>query len=133
MSIDATITMLRRTQKRSVEYTVEYVDAGGKSMTAKGRSSILWSWLIPHGFDVDAVIDGEHKVNIPCEYDGRRITNIPMLRPMIDVPMPVRSTAKKIAVRVHEHPPRRGNGIAWLAAAVTLLIVATMVVKSARN
>lgn len=132
-SIDATITTLRRTQKRGVEYTVEFRDAGGDHVVT-GKSSVLWSALIPHGFDVDTATDGIHEVSIPCEFDGRRIVNIPMLKRIVEAPSAPRPVGR-IEVKVRPTPAKRGYGMAsWLTIAVALLAVVTLAVRiSARN
>lgn len=129
--LDATITMLRRTQNQGVAFTVEYDDAAGKH-AVNGKSSVLWSSLIPHGFDVATASDGDHKVSIPCEFDGRRITNVPLSRPMIDA-TPAPRPMGRIAVHVGARPPKKAHPVVWLFAAMALVVVATMLLRNSAH
>lgn len=111
---NAVIVSLRHTDKGSVEYTVKCKDDG---QTYTRADSNLWSALYGAGVDVANVGKTPIRVCIPCEWDGRRVCNIPTRLRYEDMPVPAQR------VKVIDVPRTQTTHVSvWLVVAALLVV-----------
>lgn len=116
VTTNAVIVRVHRADSGSAVYTV-FCD--GQTYTRADPN--IWSQLYGAGIDREKVGKTPVTVSIPCEWDGKRVVNIPQ-RLRYDTP------AQR--VKVIDAPQQTTHVSVWLVVAVVLVVVAARTIVS---